>query len=252
MKNFIKKILIQIWKPFRPDKGQRFLFIMGHPRSGSSLLMHVLSDHNKIIGFGEYFIKYQNFESLIKSEFDIRRKSRQLFKKCKYIVNQVNHGSVTPNRNVIIPNSNKHIILIRNPQDTISSIINLSNNKNMPMSQETVTSIYMDRLSYLIDFISLLKPSNWFFIDYDELIEKPDEVLNNLSVFLSLNNPLKKEYQLKKYTQKWGDPSSNITKGTIFKTNSKAITIHDDLLDNASKAYKNAYHFFKEKSLNNF
>ena len=78
---------------------------MGHPRSGSSLLMHVLSDHNKIIGFGEYFIKYQNFESLIKSEFDIRRKSRQLFKKCEYIVNQVNHRSVTPNRDVIITNS---------------------------------------------------------------------------------------------------------------------------------------------------
>jgi len=26
----------------------------------------------------------------------------------------------------------------------------------------------------------------------------------------------------------------------------------DDLLDKASKAYKNAYRFFKEKSLNNF
>ena len=53
-----------MWKPFRPDKSQRFLFIMGHPRSGSSLLMHVLSDHDKIIGFGEYFIKYQNFWQL--------------------------------------------------------------------------------------------------------------------------------------------------------------------------------------------
>ena len=164
----------------------------------------------------------------------------------------VDPKTVGNHRNIIISNNNKHIILIRNPQDTISSIINLSNHKNMPMSQETVTSIYMDRLNYLIEFISLLKPSNWFFIDYDELIEKPDEILNNLSVFLNLKNPLKKEYQLKKYTQKWGDPSSNITKGTIFKTNSKAITIHDDLLDNASKAYKNAYHFFKEKSLNNF
>ena len=89
------------------------------------------------------------------------------------------------------------------------------------------------------------------FVDLDGTLISDD--LSNLAFMDFLKkNPLKKEYQLKKYTQKWGDPSSNITKGTIFKTNSKAITIHDDLLDNASKAYKNAYHFFKEKSLNNF
>ena len=46
MKNFIKNILISLWSPFKPNKNQFFLFIMGLPRSGSSLLMHILESNN--------------------------------------------------------------------------------------------------------------------------------------------------------------------------------------------------------------
>ena len=58
MKNFIKNILISLWSPFKPKKNQFFLFIMRLPRSGSSLLMHILESNNELIGYGEYFIKY--------------------------------------------------------------------------------------------------------------------------------------------------------------------------------------------------
>ena len=58
MKNFIKNILISLWSQFKPNKNQFFLFIMGLPRSGSSLLMHILESNNELIGYGKYFIKY--------------------------------------------------------------------------------------------------------------------------------------------------------------------------------------------------
>ncbi len=80
MKNFIKNILISLWKPFSPNPNQDYLFIMGHPRSGSSLLMHILESNDEIIGFGEYFTKYKDSKSLLKSEFDIRRKLKKCLK----------------------------------------------------------------------------------------------------------------------------------------------------------------------------
>ena len=58
MKNFIKNILISLWGPFKPNKNQFFLFIIGLPRSDSSLLMYILESNNELIGYGKYFIKY--------------------------------------------------------------------------------------------------------------------------------------------------------------------------------------------------
>lgn len=251
MKNFIKNILISLWKPFSPNPNQDYLFIMGHPRSGSSLLMHILESNDEIIGFGEYFTKYKDSKSLLKSEFDIRRKSNQLFKKCKFIVNQVNHHSVTPNLKVVISKTNKHLLLIRNPEDTLSSMIKLSDSVNQPMSQEAVTAIYIERLEYLKKMTNLIDPLNWVFICYDDLLNNSEENLKNLTNFLALKKPLKKEYQLKIFTQKWGDPSKNITKGEIFKPPSDKVKIEAELLKRASKVYNETCIFFKSKSMFN-
>ena len=243
MKNFIKNILISLWSPFKPNKNQFFLFIMGLPRSGSSLLMHILESNNELIGYGEYFIKYTCSKKLLKSEFDIRRKSGQLFKNCKYIVNQVNHHSVTPKLDVINTEKNKYIILIRNPEETISSILILSNNKGMSMSEEAVTSIYIERLDYLMKISKIINQENLIFIDHKDLINDSDVILKKITAFLNLNKPLNSSYQLKKFTQKWGDPSINITQGKIIKTNSKKIKIKPELLEKAILKYKEAIKF---------
>lgn len=237
MKELIKNILISLWNPFKPTKNQDYLFIMGLPRSGSSLLMHILASNNEIIGYGEYFTKYNNSRTILKSEFDIRRKSGQLFKNCKYIANQVNHHSVTPKLDIIITQTNKHILLIRNPEDTISSIITLSNNKGMPMSEEEITNIYIERLDYLIKLSKQLNPSNWMFLDYYDLVNNSEKILKKITEFLTLKEPLKSKYELKKFTQKWGDPSINITEGKIIKTNSNKVNINPELIEKALLKY---------------
>lgn len=251
MIEIVKNILISIWKPFRPNPNQDFLFIMGQPRSGSSLLMHILESNDEIIGYGEYFTKYKDSYSLLKSEFDIRRKSNHLFKKCKFIVNQVNHHSVTPKLNVVISKTNKYILLIRNPEDTLSSMIKLSDSVNHPMSQEEVSSIYIERLEYLKKITEQIDPKNWIFMCYDDLLKNPNENLEYLTNFLGLKEPLKKEYQLKKFTQKWGDPSKNITKGELFKPNSIKVIIEPELLEKATIVFNETYDFLNAKSIYN-
>ena len=61
-------------------------------------------------------------------------------------------------------------MLIRNPEETISSILILSNNKGMSMSEETVTSIYIERLDYLMKISKIINQENWIFIQLKNLI----------------------------------------------------------------------------------
>ena len=67
-------------------------------------------------------------------------------------------------------------MLIRNPEETISSILILSNNKGMSMSEETVTSIYIERLDYLMKISKIINQENWIFIDYKDLINDSDVI----------------------------------------------------------------------------
>ena len=56
--NYFKPYLLQIlhWLVFSllkfKNKPYKFLFVMGHIRSGSSLLMHILATNPEIIGYG--------------------------------------------------------------------------------------------------------------------------------------------------------------------------------------------------------
>jgi len=102
MKKVIKNILFFTWSLLRQKKEQQHLFLMAHPRSGSSLLMHILTTNKSIAGFGEYLTKYINNSDFLKSEFDIRRKTLHFFKNYLYIANQINHHSITPNKEICV------------------------------------------------------------------------------------------------------------------------------------------------------
>jgi hypothetical protein len=113
----------------------------------------------------------------------------------------------------------------------------------MSMSEEAVTSIYIERLDYLMKISKIINQENWIFIDHKDLINDSDVILKKITAFLNLNKPLNSSYQLKKFTQKWGDPSINITQGKIIKTNSKKIKIKPELLEKAILKYKEAIKF---------
>ena len=143
MKKEIKNILCFLWKLFFQNKNQKQLFLMGHPRSGSSLLMHILTSNNEIVGYGEYLIKYNDSKSFDLAEFDIRRKAGNLFGSFQYIANQINHHSITPKLELLDSKNIKLIILLRKPKETLSSNFLLAERKQKPMSQNDITDLYI-------------------------------------------------------------------------------------------------------------
>ena len=252
MKVIIKEILFYFWSLLRSKKKQQQVFLMGHPRSGSSLVMHLLTTNNEILGFGEYLTKYYNSRTLLKAEFDIRRKTHQLFSSYGYIANQINHHSITPNKELLIDENIKVIFLIREPEASLSSWKIFSEKKGKPMSIETISEFYIERLEYLGQLANHLPAENWCYLKYEDLIENPEISLEKLSRFLKLSDPLKSNYRLQGFTQVWGDSSENITKGEIFKTSSKQFSIDKKIVHITNEAYqKTLNQFIKNSSQTN-
>jgi len=221
---FIKNIIFSVWRIFVPNSQP--IFIMAHMRSGSSLLEHILSSNPEIFGAGEQSRIYATSTDLKKGELLIRRINNTLFKPYKYSTDQILHKKYTPNLDLIRSNTIKVVFLIRNPEETISSIEKLGGpygiyEKNAFSSSE----YYINRLEYLVNLSSQIPERNQIFITYEELVTETEHTLKKLNSFLELKTVLKKEYNVKQTTGKFGDTSKNIKEGTIINTKKKLIKI---------------------------
>lgn len=238
MIRFLKILALCMWWPFRRGAA-RPLFIYAHPRSGSSLLMHILADNPKIAGYGEYFIKYRSKLDYRLAEFDIRRKSGKLFKAVDYVANQVNHQSVTPNFG-LATRYTSCIFLFRQAHPALSSMLELSDAKGMPMTPYDVANNYSVRLHDMMKQALALSEDRKFALTYEQLVDSPEAVLEALTAFLHLDEPLKTDYKTKGFTGKWGDISQHISKGVIVQTDSPLRNLDTGLLEYCNNNYQQA------------
>ncbi len=236
-KKSIKSCAFFFWKKLFSRHKQDYVFIMAHPRSGSSLLMQILTNNKDIIGFGEYFINYKSMRSLKWFEFDIRRKTNSFFKGKKYVANQINDNSLTKSFNLASYSNLKYLFLIRTPQESLSSLLKLSEKKLGYSDQKNALKIYTERLNYFYNEIPKISSENRFFLTYHELTKNTDSTLKKITQFLELDTNLSSNYKVEKYTQIWGDPSENIVKGEIVNTNAVQVTLDKEILLQAEKEY---------------
>jgi len=73
------------------------VFIMGHMRCGSTLLLHILLTNREMIGCGERNAAYCSHRDLDKLEIFARAAQRAPFRRFGYVVDQINHDQFTPN-----------------------------------------------------------------------------------------------------------------------------------------------------------
>ena len=229
MKKELKYLGMKAWQLSMRSKA-RPLMLMGHPRSGSSLLMHLLCDHTDILGFGEYLTEYDSSQKLALAEFDIRRKAAGLYREVSFIANQVNHRRITPRMDVLMQADTQFIFLIREPEASLSSMFRLSESRKKPMSHAAIGQVYIDRLKSMQAMVKEINPNFWMATTYEELTENTEPTLQKITDFLSLDNLLTPTYGVQKFTQKWGDPSKHILQGSIVKTHSAPVEFPSDIL----------------------
>jgi hypothetical protein len=211
----------------------RYIFILGHMRSGSTLLAHVLGSHPDVVSAGEMHISYVTPDDLPKL---VLKTSESLFRPIlreSYIVDQINHGYVT-NEVLLSPRLYKCVLLIRSPEATLKSMMHLAE-----WHEKQALEVYVKRLRELTQYGLTLR-DRASVVEYDHLVDRSDETLAALSRFLVLGPPLKSNYQTHRMTGRvagYGDPSANIRLGRIVRTQRHETTISEETLSAAERAF---------------
>lgn len=227
---------------------------MGHMRSYSTLLSHILGSHPQISGYVEMHQDYKNRFDLLKLKIKIGVHLNEK-KLNNFLLDKILHDHLALNPN-ILKRENVHIIfLIRNPEDTINSILNMSNYKTFLTWQHDISRVinYYIRRIQTIKNIATYTLNDAYFLEAENLIKYPEKTLSLLTKSFDLQTPLQKEYKIFKYTgfPRYGDSSPYILKGEIVKKNTEFIEDQslslDKYISDAYIEYNNCKAFLENK-----
>lgn len=218
----------------------KHLFVFSHMRSRSTLLTHILGSNPEICGYNELHQSYDSPLSLLKMRVKLNNDVEKSFKD-KFLLDKILHNGYLVTDQFLSSVNPKVVFLLRNPESSLQSIIRMGAH---PATQEyanpyIAVGYYSRRLIELASYAQKLE-RNYFFIESDDLLNKPDIILNNLSLWLNLKVPLYKNYSTFKKTGRhgFGDMSDHIKAGTIYDTGTyPKINFPMDVLYEAQKAY---------------
>jgi hypothetical protein len=77
------------WRPLALTARNEFLFVLGHMRSGSTLLCHLLCNSDEIIGFGETHNNYRRRSDLAKLLTSVRASTGKNPFKYRYVLDKI-------------------------------------------------------------------------------------------------------------------------------------------------------------------
>lgn len=222
-------------------KHDKYIFIVGHMRSGSTLLSHILISSKEVYGTGETNRVYHNIEDLKKLSLMNRVYDPTKIFSGKFFLDQINHNHMLPDIDSLSSFDIKFIFLYREPHDTITSILNLSRDfYEDKWSQQMAEDYYISRLDHMKNILKIqVQKSNFILLSYDELVNQSDQSLYGISQFLELENVLKSTYKRFAFTGKRGDPSKKIHSGDIVRKKNKNIS-----KESVSEEVWKAYHDF--------
>ncbi|TNC81110.1 MAG: sulfotransferase family protein [Oleiphilus sp.] len=230
----------------------KYLFILGHMRSRSSVLSHILGSNEGVCGYSELHLSYESPMSLLRMRLELHN-DLGCDLKDKYLLDKILHNKLVLSKDLIQSVKPKVIFLIREPESTLKSIIYMGQMTGVDWYQnpKRAQEYYCSRLSNLEAYAALLE-GNYFFLEADELVKHSDLVLARLSDWLSLKEPLDANYSTFNHTASKGrgDPLDNIRAGTIKETESHAsIEIPEQVLQLAHAAYTRCQSLLKKNAV---
>ena len=196
---------------------RQYLFVLGHMRSYSSLLCHILGSHPQIDGYCETHVKYR-------TRFDLLRLRSRVVKLTgeplsgRYVLDKVLHNYPLASSILRSPNT-LSIVLVRRPVPTVQSIVNMGLHYSdiaWYRDLDAVTRYYEERVAALVRLADELR-GRVMFLEAETLLSRTGDVLQNIGRFLELSEPLKSDYKRFAHTGEggFGDPSETITTGRV-------------------------------------
>ncbi|MDV3353714.1 sulfotransferase family protein [Leptothoe sp. LEGE 181152] len=207
-------------------KPYRFLLLLSHMRSGSSLLTHLLTTNPEVIGYGETHTNYadaNDFKGLLKKVYwqaqDFRKLGdvQNLRMNHQYVMDKVLHNKKFLNHDWLQSEQVYAIFLLREPERSLASIADLKPHWN----QQDTIEYYAERMAMLVDYARLINnPERMLVVTYEQLLDNTPNVLATLQQFLHTQAPFTEEYKVLKTTgmKGVGDPKGKIKAGKIVRS----------------------------------
>lgn len=191
-----------------------YVFVIGHMRSYSSLLAHILGSHPAIVGYAEMHQKYRNVLDLLELSAKVERSCD---KSCagRYVLDKILHPQVLADR-VLRRKDVEVIAMAREPEATVASILAIR--CGGITSIDAAIDYYVERMEALVR-ISEVRGGNVAYVDGESVVENPGQSLGALSAYLELEPGLRPEYSIFRLTgvPKYGDPSEWIKAGRVVR-----------------------------------
>ena len=241
------EILTKYRKPYQ------YIHLLTHPRSGSTLLSHILISHPDITGIGESKLVYSSSKDFKKLPVLVALQLRKFpfLGGERYAFDKLVHNWLIAAENVgNIYHQNDYIIfLLRKPTSTLNSMSRLSWITKKENPNEYVVEWYIERIKVIQKYCQQLKMSKFnhmAVLTYNQIINDTQKVFRMLEDFLKLDHPLSEKYQIFRTTGHWGagDASEYIKSGKIIKQREqkKPLVVNfNDQLDKVNKAYQDCY-----------
>ncbi|MBN9690131.1 MAG: hypothetical protein J0M24_07820 [Verrucomicrobia bacterium] len=222
-------------------KPARYLFILSHMRSRSTLLSHVFGSHPEISGYLEAqlhyrgtmdFLRLRRFVSLSTGQKSLNR----------YVVDKVLfNDSFEPE--IIDRVGISPIFLLRKPEESIKSTCSMMRPRTPQLHMDKSVDYYLKRVEWLERCARTIRTKG-IFIESASLVSQTQEVFRLVQDKLALSAPLSESYQTFTATGKTvrGDPSKMISEGQIVRDGRKSYTaelvVPPDALARAEELYE--------------
>lgn len=205
-----------------------YIFVLGHVRSGSTLLVHLLNTHPKICCYGESFIRYKDSKDFLKLAMTNKRVLRELRMREDFYADKLLHNKLLLGGSVLKDDGLKCVFILRSPGNTIASMVrNLSSkwsNGGGEITKDKMVEHYTDRLSALRNYAGEIgQKERMVYVSYEEMTEDPVKMFNALGRLLHIDpKGFSTKYKKNRTTGMWGlgDGSDNIKAGRIVKNES--------------------------------
>jgi len=212
------------------SNNKRFVFILSHQRSRSTLLSHLLGANDEICGHRELHAKYNNEVDIFKAKVNLYVDCKD-YEKSTYLLDKLLHNRLEINEHLFnVPP--KIIFLLRCPNDCMRSMVVRHLQHNSIETIEKLPLYYRLRVSWLMDFWDNTNLDK-IFIESDSIINNSDEIFQDISGFLQLTTKISSEYTVYNDTgvSGLGDMSENIKQGKIINVkNDNLSSLVDDAL----------------------
>ena len=228
-------------------KSYRFLLLLSHMRSGSSLLTHLLTANPEVIGYGETHINYtdaNDFRQLLKKvywqaqDFRTLGDMQNLRMHHRYVMDKVLHNKKFLDHGFLQSGQVYAIFLLREPERSLASIADLKPH----WDHQDAIEYYSERLAMLVDYARLINdPQRTLVVTYEQLLEDTPNALQTLQRFLHTRAPFTEEYKVLKTTgmQGVGDPKGKIKAGKIVRSQRQLIqSFAPEIIERAQQAYQ--------------